>query len=345
MSDVRPSCPYPPPPSRRSAPQTETHRFIDISIYLQNAGEYNAGGRRRSRRRSPEKRHLWDLAFHLQEKWGGGSAQCPHVPTSVPTSVPNPSGVPMSPPMPSCPHQCPHVPNPTGIPMSCKMRGPPPKPTLSCVETCPSLSCRHLGGTALGMWDMMISTPQPLKKTLTSLRKRLLVIDSTFPGGVISGSERADMHQHGRGGSDVVHTSDPGEDRKPVTQQTPEQTVVQADLLGHRLGLHPLLGRDLPKTRLDRLWGDLSAVILLLLLLQLMGLHEFLSEDSEDEDGIGSYGKKTAGPRAVPHRGAQPQQCRHQEEGPGLLPKHGGPVENKEQLHCCVCSEEALAPL
>ncbi|XP_071654504.1 uncharacterized protein [Patagioenas fasciata] len=47
--------------------------------------------------------------------------------------------------------------------------------------------------TALDMWDMMISTPRPLKKTLTSLRKRLLVIDSTFPGGVISGSERADM--------------------------------------------------------------------------------------------------------------------------------------------------------
>ncbi|XP_064903847.1 uncharacterized protein LOC135577644 [Columba livia] len=43
------------------------------------------------------------------------------------------------------------------------------------------------------MWDMMISTPRPLKKILRNLRKRLLVIDSMFPEGVISGSERPDM--------------------------------------------------------------------------------------------------------------------------------------------------------
>ncbi|XP_064894287.1 uncharacterized protein LOC135575983 isoform X4 [Columba livia] len=90
----------------------------------------------------------------------------------------------MSLPMPPCPHQCPHVP---------QNEGTPPKPTLSCVKTCPSLSCRHLGGTALDMWDMMISTPRPLKKILKDLRKRLLVIDSMFPKGVISGSESPDM--------------------------------------------------------------------------------------------------------------------------------------------------------
>ncbi|XP_064894285.1 uncharacterized protein LOC135575983 isoform X2 [Columba livia] len=43
------------------------------------------------------------------------------------------------------------------------------------------------------MWDMMISTPRPLKKILKDLRKRLLVIDSMFPKGVISGSESPDM--------------------------------------------------------------------------------------------------------------------------------------------------------
>ncbi|KAK2512953.1 hypothetical protein Q9966_016261 [Columba livia] len=47
--------------------------------------------------------------------------------------------------------------------------------------------------TALDMWDMMISTPRPLKKILKNLRKRLLVIDSMFPEGVISGSESPDM--------------------------------------------------------------------------------------------------------------------------------------------------------
>ncbi|KAK2511718.1 hypothetical protein Q9966_016571 [Columba livia] len=47
--------------------------------------------------------------------------------------------------------------------------------------------------TALDMWDMMISTPRPLKKILKNLRKRLLVIDSMFPAGVISGSESPDM--------------------------------------------------------------------------------------------------------------------------------------------------------
>ncbi|XP_064894280.1 uncharacterized protein LOC135575982 isoform X2 [Columba livia] len=47
--------------------------------------------------------------------------------------------------------------------------------------------------TALDMWDMMISTPRPLKKILKDLRKRLLVIDSMFPKGVISGSESPDM--------------------------------------------------------------------------------------------------------------------------------------------------------
>ncbi|KAK2510740.1 hypothetical protein Q9233_017470, partial [Columba guinea] len=41
--------------------------------------------------------------------------------------------------------------------------------------------------TALDMWDMMISTPRPLKKILKNLHKRLLVIDSMFPEGVISG--------------------------------------------------------------------------------------------------------------------------------------------------------------
>ncbi|KAK2511836.1 hypothetical protein Q9966_016546 [Columba livia] len=47
--------------------------------------------------------------------------------------------------------------------------------------------------TALDMWDMMISTPRPLKKILKNLRKRLLVIDSMFPKGVMSGSESPDM--------------------------------------------------------------------------------------------------------------------------------------------------------
>ncbi|XP_064904075.1 uncharacterized protein LOC135577890 [Columba livia] len=47
--------------------------------------------------------------------------------------------------------------------------------------------------TALDMWDMMISTPRPLKKILRNLRKRLLAIDSMFPEGVISGSESPDM--------------------------------------------------------------------------------------------------------------------------------------------------------
>ncbi|KAK2514661.1 hypothetical protein Q9233_014817 [Columba guinea] len=47
--------------------------------------------------------------------------------------------------------------------------------------------------TALDMWDMMISTPRPLKKILKNLRKRLLVIDSMFPKGDISGSESPDM--------------------------------------------------------------------------------------------------------------------------------------------------------
>ncbi|KAK2516126.1 hypothetical protein Q9966_015174 [Columba livia] len=47
--------------------------------------------------------------------------------------------------------------------------------------------------TALDMWDMMISTPRPLKKILKNLRKRLLVIDSMFPAGAISGSESPDM--------------------------------------------------------------------------------------------------------------------------------------------------------
>ncbi|KAK2514358.1 hypothetical protein Q9966_015761 [Columba livia] len=47
--------------------------------------------------------------------------------------------------------------------------------------------------TALALWDMMISTPRPLKKILKHLRKRLLVIDSVFPAGVISGSESPDM--------------------------------------------------------------------------------------------------------------------------------------------------------
>ncbi|KAK2515345.1 hypothetical protein Q9966_015418 [Columba livia] len=47
--------------------------------------------------------------------------------------------------------------------------------------------------TALDMWDMMISTPRPLKKILKNLRKRLLVIDSMFPEGIISGSESPDM--------------------------------------------------------------------------------------------------------------------------------------------------------
>ncbi|KAK2511281.1 hypothetical protein Q9966_016672 [Columba livia] len=46
--------------------------------------------------------------------------------------------------------------------------------------------------TALALWDMMISTPRPLKKILKNLRKRLLVIDSVFPAGVISGSESPD---------------------------------------------------------------------------------------------------------------------------------------------------------
>ncbi|XP_064904307.1 uncharacterized protein LOC135578046 isoform X2 [Columba livia] len=40
---------------------------------------------------------------------------------------------------------------------------------------------------------MMISTPRPLKKILKDSRRRLLVIDSMFPEGVISGSERPDM--------------------------------------------------------------------------------------------------------------------------------------------------------